>query len=466
MSIRVEPTGIQATSLTETIAELRQQFSAAFGGDLALEDETPQGQITAIMATALVEVYEAIVALGNAHNVDTASGIYLDDLGSLLGIERRQATPSRLDATLTGVADTIIPAGRRVADEANNTWLVPSATTITTGGTSTVLIAATPGPTALPAAGRLRIATPLTGWETAVSAGTGSVGEAIQSNRSMRRTIRDASARNAQGPLFATYAALADAGATVTTGRENRTAETVTVQSWPIPAHSILIITDGLRNIDATRVIEAQRAAGAGTVTAVVGAARTTTNITALRATNTGTITWGGTDYENIDLTSATTGDDIATLLTAAVEPVTFVYSYDQFIAVYPWTPTSTPTFATSTLATALGLNTGAIPAPGPFIRPRRVPLTVTVEATATREFPSNGLELLRLLLIGTVEQYQIGSQVWANDLLAAAESVTGTRVTSLTVKRGSTDVSGVEVPLDIDWTLPVANLTISITTV
>ena len=59
---------------------------------------------------------------------------------------------------------------------------------------------------------------------------------------------------------------------------------------------------------------------------------------------------------------------------------------------------------------------------------------------------------------------YQIGDQVWLNDLLCMIEAVPGTRVTTFSVQHDSTDVSGVDQPLDALWTLATGDITITIT--
>ena len=60
-------------------------------------------------------------------------------------------------------------------------------------------------------------------------------------------------------------------------------------------------------------------------------------------------------------------------------------------------------------------------------------------------------------------ESYGLGAQIWQNDILSAAEGITGTRVTTISVQHNSVDVSGLTPPLDALWTLPAANLTVLI---
>ena len=43
--VEVDGTGIRALSTADTLAEYRQRYQEAFGEDLAMEPETPQGQI-------------------------------------------------------------------------------------------------------------------------------------------------------------------------------------------------------------------------------------------------------------------------------------------------------------------------------------------------------------------------------------------------------------------------------------
>ena len=110
-------------------------------------------------------------------------------------------------------------------------------------------------------------------------------------------------------------------------------------------------------------------------------------------------------------------------------------------------------------------------------MRPTARALTVTFTLTRRTGFPGDGLERVRssvlarvggmdaitgrdltddardgirsqLESLGAAEGYAIGEEVWANDILGAAERVPGTRVTLLTVQADGADVSGVAVDL------------------
>ena len=86
------------------------------------------------------------------------------------------------------------------------------------------------------------------------------------------------------------------------------------------------------------------------------------------------------------------------------------------------------------------------------------------LDVTRQPGFPADGLTQIRTNVTAIVDAYGVGEQVWSNDILRVAEGVQGTRVTTITVQYAGVDASGVAVPLDILWSLPTANLTITIT--
>ena len=173
---------------------------------------------------------------------------------------------------------------------------------------------------------------------------------------------------------------------------------------------------------------------------------------------------------------------------------MTVAWTGHRFIAQYEWAAGDTTAgFGTGALAVALGLDDDAATAsPGPFVRPISRALAVAFTLTRRPMFPCDGLERVRssvlarvggmeaiadreltddareairetLTLIGAPDGYGIGEQVWANDILGAAERVPGTRVTGITVQSGGVSVSGAEVDLANLWTLDAADLAISV---
>lgn len=107
----VNPQGITPTDLTGYRELFQTRFQAAFGPDLALEPETVQGEIIGIMALSATEADEALVAVAQGMSVGRGVGTQLDDLGSLLAINREVAVKSTVSATVAGVVSSLVPAG-------------------------------------------------------------------------------------------------------------------------------------------------------------------------------------------------------------------------------------------------------------------------------------------------------------------------------------------------------------------
>ena len=205
---------------------------------------------------------------------------------------------------------------------------------------------------------------------------------------------------------------------------------------------------------------------GVGTMTAQRGG---TPNNTNLDAVSNGTVTWNGTAYTGLDLRPANTGEAkaaaLTALLTADQVPPVIAYVDDAYVAQYSWHPLERPAFGTAAVETDFALRPADVTAsPGPFIRTRDRALTITVAVTRQAGFPADGTNDMRRAITAVVDAYDIGQQVWANDILRAAEGVNGTRVTAITVQYNTVDVSGISPPLDSIWTLPGANLAVTLT--
>ena len=462
----VDGTGIDVPSLEDALADTRATFQQIFGDDLALEAQTPQGQLAGIIAVLESLIGEALVDLGNATNPDTAVGTQQDNLGNILNIRRIQATRSRVTATLTGVAGTTVQSGARARTTAGSEFETQEDVTLAVSpGVTTEMVAVDTGPVEAAAGTLTEIVTVIPGWETVTNVSDAVLGIAREDDPAYRQAYQSRTGRSARGPLDAVKALLSEALITRENSQENRTSAAVVIQEWTLSRNALLVVAEGGTDGDVTRAVENGRGMGAPTMSAIRGA---TPDNSALDLVNNGTINWAGVDYTGLDLSSASTSAQkaaaLTTLLASAPIAPTIAYIVDRYVCQYEWRPGTQPLFADGTVETNFGLNvTDATSSPGPFVRTREQAVTITMTVARQTGFPGDGLSQLRQNVTAVVNSYPIGGTVWSNDILAAAEGVAGTRVTSIVVQFNSVDVSGIAPALDTVWTLPSANLTITI---
>ena len=468
--ITVDGSGVVASSLADTRSELEQLLLDTFGTDLSLDPETPQGQFIGIMALALTEIGEALVAESNAFSVDRATGVQLDELGSLLGITRLDSSRSQVTATLTGVNGVNVPAGSRArtAPEGNE-FRTLDAVTLKPAGVDVDMESAEVGPVTAPSGTLTATVTVIAGWETVTNSDDAILGRHRETDSNYRQSLLNRTAQNSIGPMAALESSVRSAGGESVKVFENNTDLSTVVQDWTIPSHSLLAIIESGTSDDVTRAIEEHRGMGVGTVTAIRGS---TPNDSALQLISSGTISWDDIDYSGLDLTSTSSPAEKAAAVNALQTggtppipiPLTLHHQDGVYVASYSWTPNKVLSFGTGSTETAFGLiPTVATASPGPFIRPTMRDLTITIDVTRRDDFPSNGITLLRELITSVVNNYPIGSQVWANDILTISELVRGTRVMSHIVQYNNVDISGVAVPADVKWQIPSTNLTITV---
>lgn len=108
-------TGFRAKSLDELNEEVKGRLRARLGNDLPLLPQSNMGIISGEEADMLSEAWAVLEALWLAFNESSASGAALDNLASITGTERMQASPSAAIVTATGDTGTVLPTQRVVS---------------------------------------------------------------------------------------------------------------------------------------------------------------------------------------------------------------------------------------------------------------------------------------------------------------------------------------------------------------
>lgn len=229
----------------EVIAEWRD----AFGVDLTITPDTPQG----VMITAETAAREGVTAnnatVANQINPNINGGVFLDGVCALLGLERMRGLPTVVQGVVfSGVPGTIIPSGSRARNTATgDIYLSNDAYVIEPGGTvAGAMSCDTDGPVELPIGALTTVIDSVLGWESVNNPIAGVLGQSEQSDNSLRELRRVTLARQTISTREAQISGLNQIdGVTSVAFRENIAATSQTIDGILMVAHSVWAGVDG-----------------------------------------------------------------------------------------------------------------------------------------------------------------------------------------------------------------------------
>lgn len=193
----ITTSGVIIPDTADLRAGVEAEWRAAFGADLRVSNDTPQGVMITMETLARAAVAENNAALANQVNPDLAGGVFLDALCALLGLYRTPATRTAVPgAVLTGQPLTWVPAGVKVRSAAGDLFQTAGAVQLSAAGSATVeLLSVDFGPVGAPANTITTIVDLVLGWETVNNPNDGVPGTAQQSDASLRDLRRRTLAR-------------------------------------------------------------------------------------------------------------------------------------------------------------------------------------------------------------------------------------------------------------------------------
>lgn len=109
-AVTLDGSGISIRSFREIREALVERFTEIFGKDIDLSPSSPDGQLLDLFAYSYSDVAEAVQGAAAALDVSSAEGTFLDSLGRLMGISRRDGESDEvyrsrlLSAEQTGLA--------------------------------------------------------------------------------------------------------------------------------------------------------------------------------------------------------------------------------------------------------------------------------------------------------------------------------------------------------------------------
>lgn len=262
----INQTGVIVPDTGEILTEVQDEYKDAFGDDLVVTPDTPQGVLITAEALSRDAVVRNNAALANQINPNLAGGVFLDAICALTALERAKATRSLVVATLSGVAGSIIPSGVRARTIEGELFESISTAIIGGGGTvSTTFRAVEFGPIAVPIAALSEIVDSILGWETITNPAEAVLGQNEQTDQSLRALRRVTLAK--QG-IALTEAQISDLytveGVKSLTFRENVSSSPATIDGILMDPHSVYACVDGGSDLDVATALLNNKSAGAG----------------------------------------------------------------------------------------------------------------------------------------------------------------------------------------------------------
>lgn len=231
-------TGYSAKTLAEWQADLRSAIRASLNattpglGDSAnLDEGSVLGNLIDTLAARLDEQSNAAQDLYDSFDERNATGVYLDNLAAIVGVERQEATFSTVELSITTTAACVVPAGSIVADAAGQQWITAAELIFAGAGTQTVDASpADTGPIPAAAGTLTVIVTPITGWASVTNAADATPGRDRETDpelRSRRRRSLQITGAASPDAIFSRVSAVDGIEACLV--RDNKTAAAVTL---------------------------------------------------------------------------------------------------------------------------------------------------------------------------------------------------------------------------------------------
>lgn len=263
----VSSRGVVVPDTATTRAQVEAEWREAFGQDLDVSPDTPQG----VLITAEVEARDAVARnnaeVANQINPDIASGIWLDAIWRLTGGYRRPATPSLLQGVqFGGQPGTLIPAGSEavVADSGERFATVADITIDGAGVATGDMQSVNLGRIACPVGALDTIATTVLGWETVNNPVAAIVGTEEESDFASRQRRRNTLALQGISLSEAVTSRLyAVDGVRSLVFRENILPTSEVIDGITLAPHSIYACVSGGEDADIAQALLETKTAGA-----------------------------------------------------------------------------------------------------------------------------------------------------------------------------------------------------------
>lgn len=259
----IDSEGIHIPTYDDILNHLIDQYKAVFGDDVYVGIDSKDYQMLSIFARAMDDFSALAVDAYASRSPLYATGDSLDVLCSVVGITRKSAEKAVATLQLTGVENTVIPAGSKVVDFDGGLWSTNASATIASGVATVTATKDEAGEYNLTAGSIATIYTPVVGWTGVSNTTVGVVGEDTETDEALRTRMRQQLITKATFNEVSIESAVRNVedveNAVVCVNNGGST------DDRGIPAHSICAVVDGGESQAVADAIFATKAPGVGT---------------------------------------------------------------------------------------------------------------------------------------------------------------------------------------------------------
>ena len=264
----ITSTGVIVPDTSTTLEGVQNEYRAAFGQELDVNPETPQGVLITAETEARDSVARNNATLANQINPNLAGGVFLDAIWALTGGKRFQALPSVVrNVLLTGIPGAIIPQGAVATTSGTNyRFVLTSAVVLDAFGNGEgVFQSEIPGAFPVGIGALNTISTQVLGWETVSNPYAGETGQAEETDAASRRRRRLTLALQGVSLSEAIVSGLNDLpGVKSCVFRENVTNAPLVIEDVTLGPHSVYACVDGGLDNDIALMLLRKKSLGAG----------------------------------------------------------------------------------------------------------------------------------------------------------------------------------------------------------
>ena len=273
----IDTTGIHLPTYRDIQEDLINQMKSIYGDDIYIEEDTQDYQMISAFSSKMNDCINFLEMVYNSYNIKTAVGTTLDNIVKLNGIERKSASYSTVELSITGTIGTIIRNG--IVSDGTHRWILDNTELVITS--SPISASATcediGAIEALPHSVN-QIVNITKGWLSVDNPLRASVGEPIETDANLRIRQGLSVASPSLNMVESLYAGIVALNNVSTCKIYDNDSHRTDLNG--IPPHSVSCVVEGGNSADIARVIYLRKGPGTGTYGTTTETVQTSTGLT------------------------------------------------------------------------------------------------------------------------------------------------------------------------------------------